>query len=125
MHGKHGSMIGKDGLLCSLCSNTGSFLNLVLVQLRVVQRRLLRVLQIIVMCGGGGGVLLHRPTQLIIVSYVDSQRRHDGDPGVLVMVGVKRRDIVVIVRVVGVSGVISPHTGDDDGDRVVTLKIRA
>ena len=107
-------MIGKDGLLCSLCSNTGSFLNLVLVQLRVVQRRLLRVLQIIVMCGG---VLLHRPTQLIIVSYVDSQRRHDdGDPGVLVMVGVKRRDIVVIVRVVGVSGVISPHTGDDDDD---------
>ena len=75
-------MIGKDGLLCSLCSNTGSFLNLVLVQLRVVQRRLLRVLQIIVMCGGG--VLL---TQLIIVSYVDSQRRHDGDPCVLVMVG--------------------------------------
>ena len=84
MHGKHGSMIGKDGLLCSLCSNTGSFLNLVLVQLRVVQWRLLRVLQIIVMCGG---VLLHRPTQLIIVSYVDSQRRHDGDPCVLVMVG--------------------------------------
>ena len=119
MHGKHGSMIGKDGLLCSLCSNTGSFLNLVLVQLRVVQRRLLRVLQIIVMCGGGGGgVLLHRPTQLIIVSYVDSQRRHDGDPCVLVMVGfsVKRGDNVVIVRVVGVSGAISPHTGDDDDD---------
>ena len=56
--------------------------------------------------------------QLIIVSYVDSQRRHDGDPSVLVMVGfsVKRRDIVVIVRVVGVSGAISPHTGDDDDD---------
>ena len=100
MHGKHGSMIGKDGLLCSLCSNTGSFLNLVLVQLRVVQRRLLRVLQIIVMCGGGGGgggVLLHRPTQLIIVSYVDSQRRHDGDPGVLVMLWVSvSREVIML-----------------------------